>query len=57
MNENVKLLKKYNFWDSNTFDFGYIRNEYTGKIAAAVGNRLIKVLVGQRRSGKRHLIG
>jgi uncharacterized protein len=56
MNENIKLLKKYNFWDSNTFDFGYMRNEYTGKIADAIGNRLIKVLVGQRRSGKSYIL-
>jgi hypothetical protein len=21
MNENIELLKKYNLWDSNTFDF------------------------------------
>ena len=52
MNENIELLKKYNLWGSSTFDFGYLRNEYTGIIAEAVGNRLIKVLVGQRRSGK-----
>lgn len=56
MNENIELLKKYNLWDSNTFDFGYIRSEYTGKIADAVGSRLIKVLVGQRRSGKSYIL-
>lgn len=56
MNEKIELLKKYNFWGSNTFDYGYIRNEYTVKIAGAVGNRLIKVLVGQRRSGKSYIL-
>lgn len=56
MNENIALLEKYNLWGSNTFGFGYIRNEYAGKIADAVGNRLIKVLVGQRRSGKSYIL-
>lgn len=56
MNENIEVLRKYNLWDSNTFDWGYIRNEYTGKITGSVGNRLIKVLVGQRRSGKSYIL-
>lgn len=56
MNENIELLKKYNLWGSSTFDFGYLRKEYTNKIADAVGNRLIKVLVGQRRSGKSYIL-
>jgi uncharacterized protein len=56
MNENIELLRQYNLWGSNTFDFGYIRNEYTGKIADSVGTRLIKVLVGQRRSGKSYIL-
>ena len=52
MNENIAILKNYNLWGSNTFDWGYIRNEYTGNISDSIGNRLIKVLVGQRRLGK-----
>lgn len=56
MNERMKLLRKYNLWDSNTFDYGYKRSEYTDKITDYVGNRLIKVLVGQRRSGKSYIL-
>ena len=56
MDEKITLLRKYNLWDSNTFDFGYKRNEYTCKIADYVDNRLIKVLVGQRRSGKSYIL-
>ncbi|MDP3442500.1 MAG: ATP-binding protein [Ignavibacteria bacterium] len=56
MNENFEALRKYNLWDANTFDWGFIRNEYTGKITSSVGNRLIKVLVGQRRSGKSYIL-
>jgi len=35
---------------------GFIRSEYTDKIYAYKGNRLIKVLVGQRRAGKSYLL-
>jgi uncharacterized protein len=56
MNENIAILKKYNLWGSNTFDWGYIRNEYTCKISDSIGNRLIKVLVGQRRLGKSYIL-
>jgi hypothetical protein len=56
MNENIEVLRRYNLWDSNTFDWGYTRNEYTDKITDSAGNRLIKVLVGQRRSGKSYIL-
>jgi predicted AAA+ superfamily ATPase len=56
MDEKIARLKKYNVWDSNTLDWGYKRSEYTGKITDYVGNRLIKVLVGQRRSGKSYIL-
>ena len=56
MNEKIALLEKYNLWNSNTFDLGYKRSEYTNKIVNYVGNRLIKVLVGQRRSGKSYIL-
>lgn len=56
MNENISILRKYNFWDSQTIDLGYFRNEYTGKITDYLGNRLIKVLVGQRRAGKSFIL-
>ncbi|OFY39465.1 MAG: AAA family ATPase [Bacteroidetes bacterium GWF2_40_14] len=56
MDEKIKLLGKYNFWNSESFDFGFKRDEYTNKINDYVGNRLIKVLVGQRRSGKSYIL-
>ena len=52
----MQTLRKYNLWDSAPFDFGYERSGYTDKIAAYMGNRLIKVLVGQRRAGKSYLL-
>jgi predicted AAA+ superfamily ATPase len=56
MNEYVEILRKYNLWGTNSIDFGYWRSNYTDKIIASTGNRLIKVLVGQRRSGKSYIL-
>lgn len=56
MNEYIEILRKYNLWGTNSIDFGYWRNNYTDKIIASTGNRLIKVLVGQRRSGKSYIL-
>jgi predicted AAA+ superfamily ATPase len=56
MKENVKILEKYNFWNKNILDLGFPRNDYTDKIFNATGNRLIKVLVGQRRAGKSYIL-
>jgi predicted AAA+ superfamily ATPase len=57
MNERFDILKKYNFWDENRPPAGYIRKEYADKIYSYSGkNRLIKVLVGQRRVGKSYIL-
>lgn len=56
MDEYFASLRKYNVWDSKTFEWGYERKDYTDKIIDSCGNRLIKVLVGQRRSGKSYLL-
>lgn len=51
-----KKLKKYNFWGNNLPSAGFIRSEYTDKIYSYRGNRLVKVLVGQRRAGKSYIL-
>jgi len=56
MDEKNEILKRYNLWGSSTIDFGYWRSKYIDKIIASTGNRLIKVLVGQRRSGKSYIL-
>lgn len=56
MDEKIAILEKYNLWGGKTFDFGFKRKEYTEKIVDFMGNRLIKVLVGQRRSGKSYIL-
>ncbi len=56
MDEKIAIFEKYNLWGTKTFDFGFKRDEYTEKIVDLIGNRLIKVLVGQRRSGKSYIL-
>ncbi len=56
MEENFNTIKKYNFWDERSFDLGYYRTDYTDKILTYTGNRLVKVLIGQRRTGKSYIL-
>ena len=56
MDERLNVLRKYNFWESAHFDFGFKRAEYTDKITDYIGNRLVKVLIGQRRTGKSYIL-
>ncbi len=49
-------LRRYNCWDGNLFPIGFQRNEYLNNIVNYLDNRLIKVLVGQRRTGKSYLL-
>lgn len=52
MVEIFKSLKKYNAWNGEKLDAGFIRRMYTEKIGKFSGNNLIKVILGQRRVGK-----
>lgn len=56
MIENIAKIAKYNFWNGNFPDLGYLRDEYLEKIHRFTGNKLVKVLVGQRRTGKSYLL-
>lgn len=56
MDERFEVLKRYNFWGGQTPSLGFMRTDYTDKIDAYKGSRLIKVLVGQRRVGKSYLL-
>ena len=56
MIELINSIRKYNFWDANSVDTGYRRTTYTDKIGQYIGNKLIKVLVGQRRAGKSYIL-
>lgn len=56
MEEYFAALKKYNFWEGNVPELGYYRKDYTDKILAYTGSKLVKVLVGQRRTGKSYIL-
>jgi len=56
MEEKFNAIRKYNFWDERTVELGYYRVDYADKIFAYTGNRLVKVLTGQRRTGKSYIL-
>jgi len=56
MKENFEALEKYNFWEGNVPELGYYRKDYTDKIFDYTGSKLVKVLVGQRRTGKSYIL-
>ena len=37
-------------------ELGFLRKDYTDKIYDYIGNKLFKVLVGQRRAGKSYIL-
>ena len=56
MQKILKSLHTINYWDKKpNFNLGYIRNTYLDKIKKAFDNKLIKVIVGQRRTGKSYI--
>jgi predicted AAA+ superfamily ATPase len=56
MKENFEALEKYNFRKGNVPELGFPRKAYTDKIFDYTGNKLVKVLVGQRRAGKSYIL-
>ena len=56
MNEKIESIKKYNLWFGNTIDCGFPRPLYTSNIHQYLGNKVIKVLTGQRRVGKSYIL-
>jgi len=56
MKEFYSNFEKYNFWNGNVPRLGYLRQDYLDKIFQYCNNSLVKVLVGQRRSGKSYLL-
>ncbi len=56
MTEKIARIAKYNFWDGVFPDLGIIRSAYINRIAEFSGNKLIKVIAGQRRTGKSYIL-
>lgn len=56
MNERIESVKKYNLWLGNTINSGFPRPIYTTNISQYIGNKVVKVLTGQRRVGKSYIL-
>src|SRR6056297_1362687 len=56
MDETIEILRKYNFSAEDLPDTGLTRYKYVDRIEKFTGNKLIKVLVGQRRTGKSYIL-
>ncbi|MCP4156583.1 MAG: ATP-binding protein [bacterium] len=52
----LDIVRKYNFWTGETINTGFLRKSYLDKITGFLNNRLVKVLMGQRRVGKSYLL-
>lgn len=55
-NEQFEHIKAINYWQNAPTRLGFHRTTYTNQIISYLGNHLIKVLIGQRRSGKSFII-
>jgi predicted AAA+ superfamily ATPase len=56
MEDFFSKFSKYNFWDNHVPKLGFLRQGYLDRILQYCDNSLIKVLVGQRRTGKSYLL-
>lgn len=56
MKEELNAISPYNLWYGNKLPYGFLRSEYVDKLADYTGNRLVKVLTGQRRAGKSYIM-
>lgn len=56
MNEYFNELSCFNYWNGRLPECGVARKSYTNRILGYVGNKLVKVLVGQRGAGKGTLL-
>lgn len=56
MNEILKKVEKYNYWQKQPIKTGFFREYYLLKIKKYTQNSLVKVLLGQRRTGKSYVL-
>lgn len=56
MDEILKKLEKYNYWHKQAIKTGFTRKYYLSRIEKYIHNSLVKVLLGQRRTGKSYVL-
>lgn len=52
MDSRLEKIRRLNYWDDNRLNSGVDRPFYTRRIEGFLPSRVVKVLVGQRRTGK-----
>ncbi len=57
MKKLLELLSEINYWEATPdFELGFMRKRYSDALWNLLGNQLVKVIVGQRRSGKSYVV-
>lgn len=56
MDKRLEQIARFNYWGDNNFNNGVERKLYLDRVRPFMGNRLIKIITGQRRAGKSWLI-
>jgi predicted AAA+ superfamily ATPase len=49
-------LAQYNFWEGEKIEAGFSRQVYIDRLSPFLGNSLVKIVVGQRRTGKSYVL-
>ncbi len=52
----LENIRKYNTWEGLQFNIGFERSSFLEQIKSYIGNKLTKVIVGQRRTGKSYIM-
>ena len=57
MKDILNSLGSINFWNADPkIDLGFYRLRYNKSLIESIGNKLIKVIIGQRRAGKSYIV-
>lgn len=56
MTDVLEKIAPYNLWNGNVLPTGFPRYDYTSTLEKFTGNRLVKILTGQRRAGKSYIM-
>lgn len=54
--EQFKNIQAINYWERSPLTLGFIRAHYVTQALECLDNHLLKVLIGQRRSGKSYIL-
>jgi predicted AAA+ superfamily ATPase len=52
----LEKLADYNFWKGEKIEVGFPRQAYIDRLSPFLGNSLVKIVLGQRRTGKSYVL-